>query len=143
MGKAISKKTVNRSNSKGKTKKNFETSVHGNNKAVENAMDFDPEKVLEEINSSLDIDEEFVLPDIANDAIEELKKSGELSSTLNNKELSDADASKINDTLDKLTALSESLEKDINDRLGKLSETQKKQLDNLTTSFWGGVLNTW
>jgi hypothetical protein len=142
MGKTISKKTINKTRAKGRSNNSVKRSTSIDD-VVHDAMDFDPEKVLEEINSTLDVDDELILPDIANEVIEELKKSGELSSTLNNKEISDDDASKINDTLDKLTALSESLEKDINDRLGKLSDVQKKQLDNLTTSFWGGVLNTW
>lgn len=143
MRKTVSKKTVKKSNSKTKVKTNDNASINFNEDVIPSAMDFDPEKVLEEINSSLDVDDELTLPDIANEVIEELKKSGELSKTINKENISDDDADKINETLDKLSTLGESLEKDINERLGKLSETQKKQLDNLTTSFWGGVLNTW
>lgn len=143
MRKTVSKKTVKKSNSKTKVKTNDNASINFNEDVIPSAMDFDPEKVLEEINSSLDVDDELTLPDIANEVIEELKKSGELSKSINKENISDDDATKINETLDKLSTLGESLEKDINERLGKLSETQKKQLDNLTTSFWGGVLNTW
>lgn len=143
MRKTVSKKTVKKSNSKTKVKTNDNASINFNEDVIPSAMDFDPEKVLEEINSSLDVDDELTLPDIANEVIEELKKSGELSKSINKENISDDDAAKINETLDKLSTLGESLEKDINERLGKLSETQKKQLDNLTTSFWGGVLNTW
>ena len=143
MRKTVSKNTVKKSNSKTKVKTNDNASINFNEDVIPSAMDFDPEKVLEEINSSLDVDDELTLPDIANEVIEELKKSGELSKSINKENISDDDATKINETLDKLSTLGESLEKDINERLGKLSETQKKQLDNLTTSFWGGVLNTW
>lgn len=143
MRKTVSKKTVKKSNSKTKVKTNDNASINFNEDVIPSAMDFDPEKVLEEINSSLDVDDELTLPDIANEVIEELKKSGELSKSINKENISDDDATKINETLDKLSTLGESLEKDINERLGRLSETQKKQLDNLTTSFWGGVLNTW
>ena len=142
MGKTISKKTINKTRGKGRSNNSVKHSTSIDD-VVHDVMDFDPEKVLEEINSTLDVDDELMLPDIANEVIEELKKSGDYSTSLNGKEITNEDMEQINERLDKLSTLSNSLEKDINERLGKLTDTQKKQLDNLTTSFWGGVLNTW
>lgn len=147
MAKVKSKSTAK----KNTIKKNGTISVNDNtvnsNEEVFNNIDFDPELELKKINEGLKIDTEVKLPEIASLVIDELKSAKTLSNTLNNN-MDKESITKVNEKIDILSSLSESLEKDINERISKLSKNQKERLNDLTnninkTSFWGGVLNTW
>lgn len=111
------------------------------------ALSFDPEEELRRINESIKADTEIKLPELATTVIEELKDAKSLSEKLNN-DLGGDSLNEVEKKIDILTALSETLEKDINERMSKLSESQKAGLNNLTnnlsrTSFWGGVMTNW
>ena len=127
-----------------KTEKKSKVNVN-TEPVVENVekFEYDPQAELDELNKGLEVNVDITMPDIVNETIEELNKSKNLSNIGTNGVYKHEDLEEIGSRIEKLSSLEEMLEKDIKERINNLTDSQKKRMNNLTTSFWGGVLNNW
>ena len=137
-------KSTTKSSTKKTVKKNT-VNVNTESASVENVekFDYDPQAELDELNKGLEVNVDMTMPDIVNETIEELNKSKDLSNVGGNGVYRQEDLEEIGNRIEKLSSLEEMLEKDIKERINNLTDSQKRRMNNLTTSFWGGVLNNW
>lgn len=90
---------------------------------------------------------DIVLPDIANEAIAEIKEVSKMTEKMN-VETQETAKDDIEKAIEKLTEIEKKLEKDVAEKTASLSESQKNNLSRFSgkidfTSFWNGISDGW
>lgn len=141
---------------KGKNSKKRETSPK--TKPTNNAKDVESVKVVNDKNEIIyDGEQELkkimdklpssnmkeILPDLAKEAMDEVKKASKVAETLdiNNTDVAKIDIEK---ALEDLSLMEKKLEKDINERSSLLNNKPKKNVSRFDfTTFWSGISDGW
>lgn len=122
--------------------------VNDENINDEEKFEFDEVKALEDAikKTEKDYSNSIELPEIAQEAIKELKNAANIAETIDTSNV-DLSKEKINETLDKLNDLEQKLNEDISKKMSSLTNKQKKTLSNSKLfdfgTFWSGISNGW